>query len=105
VPLRHHDLIAWQRADDLCVSLHLLTKRKFPHEERYDFPLRCGVRRTQLLQTLSKALREDLVESAFTSCKYLGVRLPRLVTVFIWLDDFSMLRRAVTSGTNWRFGE
>ena len=36
MPLRHHDLIAWQRADDLCVSLHVLTKRKFPHEERYE---------------------------------------------------------------------
>ncbi|HEY7446347.1 MAG TPA: four helix bundle protein [Vicinamibacterales bacterium] len=36
MPLRHHDLVAWQRADDLCVSLHFLTRRVFPPEERYE---------------------------------------------------------------------
>ena len=35
VPLRHHTLIAWQRADDLFVVLHKLARETFPKEERY----------------------------------------------------------------------
>ena len=34
--LQHHNLIAWQRADDLYISLHLLTRRLFPPDERYE---------------------------------------------------------------------
>ena len=35
MPLRHHSLIAWQRADDLLVVLHKLAGETFPKEERY----------------------------------------------------------------------
>jgi four helix bundle protein len=35
VPLRHHSLVAWQRADDLLVSLHNLARELFPADERY----------------------------------------------------------------------
>ena len=35
MPLRHHSLIAWQRADDLFVVLHKLAREAFPKEERY----------------------------------------------------------------------
>jgi len=34
--LQHHNLIAWQRADDLYISLHALTRRSLPPEERYE---------------------------------------------------------------------
>ena len=34
--LRHHSLIAWQRADDLFIKLHQLTIHKFPSEERFE---------------------------------------------------------------------
>jgi four helix bundle protein len=36
VPLRHERLVAWQRADDLFISLHFLVKRRFPAEERFE---------------------------------------------------------------------
>ena len=35
MPLRHHSLVAWQRADDLFVILHKLAQETFPKEERY----------------------------------------------------------------------
>ena len=35
MPARHENLIAWQRADDLFISVHLLTQAHFPHEERF----------------------------------------------------------------------
>jgi four helix bundle protein len=35
MPLRHHSLIAWQRADDLFISLHKLAKETFPADERF----------------------------------------------------------------------
>jgi len=34
--LRHHSLIAWQRADDLFITLHQVANRRFPPEERYE---------------------------------------------------------------------
>jgi four helix bundle protein len=34
--LRHHSLVAWQRADDLFIQLHKLTIRTFPSFERYE---------------------------------------------------------------------
>ena len=35
MPLRHHSLIAWQRADDLFIQMHTLAKESFPIDERY----------------------------------------------------------------------
>jgi four helix bundle protein len=34
--LRHHSLIAWQRADDLFIKLHSLARDRFPPFERYE---------------------------------------------------------------------
>ena len=33
---RHHSLVAWQRADDLFIKLHLLTTKQFPAFERFE---------------------------------------------------------------------
>ena len=34
--LRHHSLVAWQRADDLFITVHKLTLRSFPPFERFE---------------------------------------------------------------------
>jgi four helix bundle protein len=34
--LRHHSLVAWQRADDLFIKLHGLTVERFPAFERFE---------------------------------------------------------------------
>jgi four helix bundle protein len=34
--MRHHTLVAWQRADDLFILVHKLAKESFPPEERYE---------------------------------------------------------------------
>ena len=36
MPLHHHSLVAWQRADDLFIRLHQLTVQTFPRYERYE---------------------------------------------------------------------
>jgi four helix bundle protein len=36
MPLRHHALIAWQRADDLFITVHALTLSAFPRHERFE---------------------------------------------------------------------
>src|SRR5438876_10631982 len=33
---RHHSLVAWQRADDLFIKLHLLMTKRFPASERFE---------------------------------------------------------------------
>ena len=46
MPLPHENLVAWQRADDLFIDVHLLTHQRFPGFERYELgsQLRaCGV--------------------------------------------------------------
>ncbi len=35
MPLRRHSLVAWQRADDLFVHMHELTRKCFPREELF----------------------------------------------------------------------
>jgi four helix bundle protein len=34
--LRHHSLVAWQRADDLFIKVHKLTIQSFPSFERFE---------------------------------------------------------------------
>ena len=34
--LPHHTLVVWQRADDLFVEIHRLTRTAFPPEEKYE---------------------------------------------------------------------
>ena len=34
--LPHHNLVVWQRADDLFIEVHLLTRKAFPDDERYE---------------------------------------------------------------------
>jgi four helix bundle protein len=36
MPLRHHSLVAWQRADDLFIKLHHLALQSFPAHERFE---------------------------------------------------------------------
>jgi four helix bundle protein len=36
MPLRHHSLVAWQRADDLFIVIHQLTLKAFPAYERFE---------------------------------------------------------------------
>jgi len=34
--LPHHNLVVWQRADDLFIEVHQLTREKFPRDEKYE---------------------------------------------------------------------
>ena len=34
--LAHHSLVAWQRADDLFIKLHVLSLKQFPAYKRYE---------------------------------------------------------------------
>lgn len=34
--LPHHNLVVWQRADDLFIEVHQLTHKTFPREEKYE---------------------------------------------------------------------
>lgn len=36
MPLSHHSLVAWQRADDLFIKLHQLSLQAFPRFERFE---------------------------------------------------------------------
>ena len=36
MPLAHHTLVAWQRADDLFIRLHQLSLKQFPSYERFE---------------------------------------------------------------------
>ena len=36
MPLPHHNLGVWRRADDLFIEIHQLTRQRFPPEEKYE---------------------------------------------------------------------
>ena len=51
---RHEDLIAWQRADDLCVAVYRVTGESFPTTERYGL--------TSQLRRASYSVAANIVE-------------------------------------------
>src|SRR5262249_18564280 len=62
MPQRHENLVAWQRADDLCVAMYGLTSLRFPTEERYGL--------TSQLRRASFSVAANIVEGfAFESPK------------------------------------
>ena len=36
MPMPHHKLVAWQRADEFFIIVHRVTHQNFPREERYE---------------------------------------------------------------------
>jgi four helix bundle protein len=56
MPQRHESLIAWQRADDLFITLHQLTKKRFPPDERYEL--------TSQLRRAAYSVPANIVEGA-----------------------------------------
>jgi four helix bundle protein len=57
---RHENVIAWQRADDLCVAIYKLTETKFPRSERFGL--------TSQLRRASYSVAANIVEGfAFES--------------------------------------
>ena len=56
--LRHHSLVAWQRADDLFIKLHQLTLHAFPSHERFE--LGSQMRRAAITKALRNELEVDL---------------------------------------------
>jgi four helix bundle protein len=36
MPLPHHQLVAWQRADDLFIHIHRVTKKYLPPDEKFE---------------------------------------------------------------------
>src|SRR5258708_6627387 len=71
--LRHHSLIAWQRADDLFIKLHQLSFKAFPAIERAEVGYCIHV--AQRLGYLSESVAGDLE----TEIKQVGAPLAGLV--------------------------
>jgi len=58
--LRHHRLVAWQRADDLFITLHQLATKQFPDFERFELSRSFDERLTRCLRILSKDSRDGI---------------------------------------------
>jgi four helix bundle protein len=43
MPMQHERLVVWPRADDLFIHIHLMTRKQFPPDERFE--LRRQIRR------------------------------------------------------------
>jgi hypothetical protein len=65
MPLRHHTLVAWQRADDLFIEVHQLTLKSFPSFEKYE--LGSQVRRAAFSIAVSTSLKAALDDIAMTA--------------------------------------
>ena len=75
MPLRHENLIAWQRADDLFVALHQLTFQRFPAHERFE---------------LSTQLRRAAYSVAANIVEGFGRRSPRDRAHFLNMAEASL---------------
>jgi four helix bundle protein len=75
---RHETLVAWQRADDLCVAVYKLTGQRFPPAERYGL--------TSQLRRASYSAAANIVEgyayeSRLTKLRFLRIAAASLAEV------------------------
>ena len=85
--LRHHSLVAWQRADDLFIKLHVLTIKQFPAFERFE---------------LGSQLRKQPIPSRQTSLKDLHAGIGASVCIFSISPKGRSRKSAIAS--MWRGG-
>jgi four helix bundle protein len=87
--LRHHSLVAWQRADDLFIKLHKLTIQTFPSIERFE---------------LSAQLRKAAYSVPANITEGYGRRLPRERLRFLNIAEASLAEVAYCIHAAWRLG-
>jgi four helix bundle protein len=87
--LRHHSLIAWQRADDLFINLHKLTMKSFPSFERYE---------------LGSQLRKAAYSVAANIAEGYGRRHQRDRLRFLNISEASLAEVAYCVHAAWRLG-
>ena len=84
--LRHHSLVAWQRADDLFIKLHVLTIRQFPAFERFELRSQASYGELPIpsRQTSLKDLHADTSASVCIFSTSRRARSRRLATACTW---------------------
>lgn len=87
--LRHHSLVAWQRADDLFINLHRLTITSFPPFERYE---------------LGSQLRKAAYSVPATITEGYGRRHRRDRAHFLNIAEASLAEAAYCVHAAWRLG-
>ena len=76
MPLRHHSLVAWQRADDLFIELHVLSRSAYPPYERFE--LGSQTRRSAFsvaVNIVEGCAREHRAEKLLGYCVHVARRL------------------------------
>ena len=66
----HEKLIAWQRADDLCVEIYRLTRQKLPPSERYEL--------SKQLRRAAYSVPANLAEGFATESTAIRLRYARI---------------------------
>ena len=87
--LRHHSLIAWQRADDLFIKLHKLTLQSFPSHERFELG--------QQLRKAAYSVAANIVEGY--ARRYRRARLH-----FLNISEGSLAEASYCVHAAWRLG-
>jgi four helix bundle protein len=89
IHLRHHSLVAWQRADDLFIKLHKLTFHSFPATERFE---------------LSAQLRKAAYSVPANIAEGYGRRSPRERLRFLNIAEGSLAEVGYCIHAAWRLG-
>jgi four helix bundle protein len=74
----HEELVAWQRADDLCLSIHRLTRERLPRDERFE--LASQLRRAAY-SVAANIVEGYAFESPATRLRYLRIAVGSLAEV------------------------
>src|SRR5687767_13644837 len=90
MPLRHHNLIAWQRADDLFIVVPKLARESFPIVERYELSSSYVALRTPSPPISSKGMRGNTRGNDCSSGTFLGARWRRSVIAYMSREDLGV---------------
>ena len=81
---RYHSLVAWQRADDLFIRLHRVTREHFPADERYELTSQLRRAAFSARPTSLKELHATTPGRRCSFCVPHGRRWSRRATVCTW---------------------
>jgi four helix bundle protein len=95
---RHHSLIAWQRADDLFIKLHLLALKHFPEFEK----LELGKQLRWAAYSVPANIVQGFAErSKKARLNFLNIAEASLAEVGYWSFLRNWKRRSMASARRW----
>src|SRR5688572_33166455 len=80
--LPHHNLVVWQRSDDLFIEVHQLAHKKFPREEKYELSSQLRRAAYSVPANIVEGTQCEHPRESLHSCSIASASLAEVATAF-----------------------